>query len=179
MRELFRIVEKPRRCSYLPHETASLDVRAVSSMTPVEYGDLLQRGYRRFGWQVFRPACGKCSQCVSIRVPAQSFAPSSAHKRVLRKNEQTDGLREWNSRGIDDTQTVHSTLSSSDLASVNYPALGQEEREGCIRCYPGDDIGTMGFFVCGFVRSIDIEDRLRVKSHQYNHSDDDWAGFSD
>jgi len=55
-------------------------------MAPEEYSDLLARGYRRFGWQVFRPACPGCRQCRSIRVLAREFAPSRSQQRILRQN---------------------------------------------------------------------------------------------
>ena len=87
MRETFRFVEKPRACSYLPEETASLEVRCVSDMTAEEYGALLARGYRRFGWQMFRPACRDCEKCRSVRIPVREFTPNASERRILRKNE--------------------------------------------------------------------------------------------
>jgi arginyl-tRNA--protein-N-Asp/Glu arginylyltransferase len=87
MTELFRIVEQPRPCSYLPAQTASLEVRAVSAMNPAEYAYLLALGWRRFGWQLFRPACVRCRECRSIRVSVQHFSPTAGQRRVLRKNE--------------------------------------------------------------------------------------------
>lgn len=87
MRELIRLIEQPRQCSYLPAETAALEVRAIAELTPAEYGDLLARGYRRFGWQVFRPACPNCRQCRSIRVLASDFNPGRSERRILRANE--------------------------------------------------------------------------------------------
>jgi arginyl-tRNA--protein-N-Asp/Glu arginylyltransferase len=86
LRELFRIVEQPRRCSYLPWQTASLEVRAIHELSPAEYGDLLARGWRRFGWQLFRPACPECRECRSIRVLAQQFSMTAGQRRVFRKN---------------------------------------------------------------------------------------------
>jgi leucyl-tRNA---protein transferase len=87
MTELFRMVEQPRRCSYLPNQTASLEVRAVTDLSAVEYTDLLARGWRRFGWQLFRPACPHCRECRSIRVLANEFTPTAGQRRVMRKNE--------------------------------------------------------------------------------------------
>ncbi len=86
MVELARFIEQPRTCSYLPGESESLEVRAIAEMDPTEYGDLLARGYRRFGWQVFRPACAACCQCRSVRVLADRFQPSASERRVLKKN---------------------------------------------------------------------------------------------
>src|SRR5262249_5422095 len=88
MQELFRYIEEPRRCSYLPYEAASLELRGVAAMTPEEYADLLARGYRRFGWQVFRPECRKCTKCLSMRIPVQRFTPSGSERRVMRKNAE-------------------------------------------------------------------------------------------
>ncbi len=87
MQQLMRIVESPRTCSYLPGETASLEIRAITNMSSDEYGDLLARGYRRFGWNVFRPACAACSECRSVRIPVDRFTPSASARRVLRSNE--------------------------------------------------------------------------------------------
>jgi arginyl-tRNA--protein-N-Asp/Glu arginylyltransferase len=87
MTELFRFVEQPRPCSYLPAESAALEVRAATHVSLTEYADLLTRGWRRFGWQFFRPACLRCRECRSIRVLAQEFRASAGQRRVVRKNE--------------------------------------------------------------------------------------------
>lgn len=87
MRELVQFVESPRQCSYLPWETASLEIRAIPQIGPAEYEDLLARGYRRFGWRIFRPACRSCTQCRSLRIPVQRWNASAGEKRVLRKNQ--------------------------------------------------------------------------------------------
>jgi arginine-tRNA-protein transferase len=86
MQDLLHFVEEPRRCSYLPYEVASLEVRGISSMTGEEYADLLARGYRRFGWQVFRPACHACRKCISVRLLPLEFEPGGSERRVMRKN---------------------------------------------------------------------------------------------
>ncbi len=86
MQELFHIIEEPRVCSYLPEEAASLDIRLVSSMSVAEYAGQMARGYRRFGMQVFRPACEACMECRSMRVPVQRFELTGSQRRVLRQN---------------------------------------------------------------------------------------------
>jgi arginine-tRNA-protein transferase len=86
MRELLRVVEEPRPCPYLPTEKASLEYRIVVDLDAAVYADLLRRGYRRFGYQLYRPACTECDQCVSLRVLVNEFALSPSQRRVLRLN---------------------------------------------------------------------------------------------
>ncbi|MEX2303295.1 MAG: arginyltransferase [Bryobacterales bacterium] len=94
MRELYRVVEEPRPCSYLPAERASLEYRIVTHLGSDDYEDLLARGYRRFGHQLFRPACLQCQQCVSLRVLVQEFLPSRSQRRVLRRNSHIRVVRQ-------------------------------------------------------------------------------------
>ncbi len=87
MQQWAHFIESPRVCSYLPRETASLEIRAISELSPAEYGDLLSRGYRRFGRQVFRPACSHCTQCRSLRIPLAQWKARAGEARVLRQNQ--------------------------------------------------------------------------------------------
>jgi arginine-tRNA-protein transferase len=84
MRVLERFVEKPRACAYLPDRRASLDVRVMVDVTPDDTDALLERGWRRFGPIYFRPACAACSECVSLRVVADRFAPTKSQRRAAR-----------------------------------------------------------------------------------------------
>jgi arginine-tRNA-protein transferase len=86
MHELLRVTEPPRECSYLPYETASLEVRAIAGLEAYEYGELLSRGYRRFGWQFFRPACPSCAKCRSLRIVVPEFTLSASERRIMKKN---------------------------------------------------------------------------------------------
>ncbi len=86
MRELLRIVEEPRKCPYLPGERASLEYRIVTSLDSATYADMLARGYRRFGHQLYRPACRSCQSCISLRILAQEFSASRNQRRILREN---------------------------------------------------------------------------------------------
>jgi arginyl-tRNA--protein-N-Asp/Glu arginylyltransferase len=80
--EQFR--EKPRACAYLPQETAQLEIRVMLDVTEGELESLLERGWRRFGPIYFRPSCARCTECVSLRVLAGSFAPSKSQRRAAR-----------------------------------------------------------------------------------------------
>ena len=74
--------EDPRRCSYLPHEQASLDVSIAVDVSSAEFSAMLARGWRRFGATYFRPACAACAACVSTRIPVATFRASRSQRRA-------------------------------------------------------------------------------------------------
>jgi len=88
--------------------------------------------------------------------------------RLLRREKQVEGLRSWQHRGVPAAALVEEPLSEA-------------ERQACIRCVAGTEDGTMGFFVCAFVRdeqSPSIFPNYKPISHK-NASEEDWEGFSD
>jgi arginine-tRNA-protein transferase len=84
--EVFRFIENPRRCTYLPDQVASLEYRVFDELGPVEFQRLLQRGWRRSGNYCFRPACTACGECRSLRVDVANFRPSKSQRRTLSRN---------------------------------------------------------------------------------------------
>jgi len=83
-RVLQRIVEPPRECSYLPDQRASLELRVQVDVSAEELQSLLERGWRRFGPVYFRPRCAACAECVTLRIPTTSFAPTKSQRRAAR-----------------------------------------------------------------------------------------------
>jgi leucyl-tRNA---protein transferase len=84
-RLLKHLVEAPRACSYLPDTLAALEHRLMLDVGPEELDRLLERGWRRFGPDYFRPACPGCSACVPARLVVASFAMSRSQRRARRK----------------------------------------------------------------------------------------------
>lgn len=78
------LIEEPRSCSYLPDRRASLEHRIFVDATSEELEAMLARGWRRFGPDYFRPACGPCSQCIPVRIPTAGFSLSRSQRRVLK-----------------------------------------------------------------------------------------------
>ena len=65
--------------------------------------------------------------------------------RVLRRDEQVEGMRKWKVRGDREaTRHMLSRFAGTEVA--------EEVAEACMRCEAGTEEGTMGFFVVGFVR---------------------------
>ncbi|KAK7562476.1 S-adenosyl-L-methionine-dependent methyltransferase, partial [Phyllosticta citricarpa] len=71
--------------------------------------------------------------------------------RVLRRDEQVDGMRRWGVRGVMGEQGLEGVDVDVD---VDRSVLA----EACLRCEKGTEEGTMGFFVVGFVRDGEEEE---------------------
>jgi len=78
----------PEPCPYLPGLQSTTETLLMTGVSPSELEHLLERGWRRFGPVYFRPVCKGCAECISVRVPVQSFAPSPNLKRVARRAAQ-------------------------------------------------------------------------------------------
>lgn len=85
-----RILGDPETCSYLPDRMARMEFRLAVGVSPTTLERLLERGWRRFGFAYFRPACTGCSECVSLRIPVDRFRPNRSQRRAL---DRGAGLR--------------------------------------------------------------------------------------
>lgn len=133
------------------------------------------------------------NESVVSRILASDVARSGGW-RIMRRDEQPEGLKKWKHRGI--RTDVVPIPNGADQRPEAKPTvnLTDEELEACVRCWAGDEEGTGGFFVAGFVR-----DRARAESpsgrqnekhvSDESHSNDtvtsdddseeEWGGFSD
>ncbi|CAK1361854.1 25S rRNA (cytosine-C(5))-methyltransferase rcm1 [Cercospora beticola] len=100
--------------------------------------------------------------------------------RVLKREEQVDGMQRWHKRGrADAMQSVVDSNGTTDLIVL---------ADACIRCDKGGEDGTMGFFVAGFVRdegsmeqAHDSLGRAAAGARELEHAEDEedeWEGFS-
>jgi 25S rRNA (cytosine2278-C5)-methyltransferase len=65
--------------------------------------------------------------------------------RILKRDEQVRGMREWPVRGEVEA------CGGDDAGQA-----GEEVADACIRANKGDEYGTMGFFLAAFVRDRDV-----------------------
>lgn len=78
---------QPHACSYLPDEQATtLFLDPQKPIDTVTYSRLSELGFRRSGDHLYRPHCRTCTACIAARLPVDSFLPSSAQKRILKRN---------------------------------------------------------------------------------------------
>jgi arginine-tRNA-protein transferase len=84
--DLFRFVAQPSVCSYIQEETSQLEYRVPWNLDEAVYGELVRRGWRRFGNYVFRPQCPVCRKCRSLRIRVDDFRTSKSLRRTLNRN---------------------------------------------------------------------------------------------
>jgi 25S rRNA (cytosine2278-C5)-methyltransferase len=102
--------------------------------------------------------------------------------RLLRRDEQPDGLRVWPHRAEDINRKDDGDFLHASWSEMTEEARW-EFRNACIRCYPGGEDGTMGFFVVGFVRDPESQqdgvlEVPGVHAEDGNENEDEWGGFS-
>ncbi|KAJ5205071.1 uncharacterized protein N7498_005950 [Penicillium cinerascens] len=101
--------------------------------------------------------------------------------RLLRRDEQPEGLRKWKYRGIRRDRDAETDVESDESAVV--ANLSDEDLEACLRCWSGDAEGLGGFFVAGFVRdslSHTAREAASPQDDQEDNNDEgEWEGFSD
>ncbi len=90
MRVLQQFETEPHTCAYLPDREAVLEYQYVARMTPQEYEDRMNRGYRKFGPMLFRPVCDGCRECRPIRIPVARFCPDRSQRRALKRNKDLE-----------------------------------------------------------------------------------------
>ena len=80
-------VTSPAPCPYLPGRTERKVFTELKGPHAEELNDALGRiGFRRSQTVAYRPSCLDCRACVSVRVVAQEFTPSSTQRRNLKRN---------------------------------------------------------------------------------------------
>jgi arginine-tRNA-protein transferase len=85
----FITAESP--CPYLPGRTERKVFAELRGPDAQRMSEGLGRiGFRRSQNVVYRPSCDGCSACVSVRIVAQHFEPSSSHRRLLKRNADLD-----------------------------------------------------------------------------------------
>jgi arginine-tRNA-protein transferase len=62
----------------------------VAQLSPEEYEQKMNEGWRKFGPVLFRPVCEGCQECRPIRISVAEFSPSRSQRRALAKNEDLE-----------------------------------------------------------------------------------------
>ena len=112
--------------------------------------------------------------------------------RILKRDEQVDGMREWSVRG--NAKACGLDGNGGELYAKEVEGMGMDEvmrkqtkgakervRDACIRCEMGATEGTQGFFVVGFVREKDFgreeERAAAVVAVAVGDEEEEWEGI--
>ena len=88
MRSLQLYLTQEHPCSYLSGLNASsIFIDPEEPITAELYSQLIEQGFRRSADSIYRPHCGPCTACISVRIPVHQFKPSSSQKKILRRNQ--------------------------------------------------------------------------------------------
>ena len=78
-------VTSPAPCPYLPGRNERKVFTELKGPHADSLNDALSRiGFRRSQTVAYRPSCLDCNACVSVRVVADEFVPSSSQKRAMK-----------------------------------------------------------------------------------------------
>ncbi len=81
-------VTSPAPCPYLPGRTERKVFTELKGPHSEQLHDALSRiGFRRSQTVAYRPSCVDCRACISVRVVANEFRPSTTQRRNLRRND--------------------------------------------------------------------------------------------
>jgi leucyl-tRNA---protein transferase len=91
-------VTSPAPCPYLPGKSERKVFTELKGPHADQLNDALSRiGFRRSQTVAYRPSCLDCSACISVRVVAGEFRPSTTQRRNLKRNSDlvTSVCRPW------------------------------------------------------------------------------------
>lgn len=82
---LFITDEHP--CSYLADQQAcTLFVDPQYNLSPAQYTQLSQLGFRRSGLYIYKPHCKHCTACITARINCHQFNANRQQKRIIKRN---------------------------------------------------------------------------------------------
>ncbi|KAF1979996.1 S-adenosyl-L-methionine-dependent methyltransferase [Bimuria novae-zelandiae CBS 107.79] len=106
----------------------------------------------------------------------QALASAAAKEqgwRILRREQQVKGLRDWTKRGIWQPGKLDAEVNMTE-------EMREDICDACIRCEKGTEEGTMGFFVAAFVRDIETGRHDTTPNNDVvRELEEEWSGFSD
>ncbi|GAA4034978.1 arginyltransferase [Sphingomonas rosea] len=84
-------VTSPAPCPYLPGKIERKVFTELSGHHAGELNEALGRiGFRRSQSVAYRPSCIECQACVSVRVAANEFVPSTTQKKLIRRHSDLE-----------------------------------------------------------------------------------------
>jgi arginyl-tRNA--protein-N-Asp/Glu arginylyltransferase len=166
-------------CAYLAAKSAMLDVRLLTDVTPEETEHLVERGWRRFGPEYFRPICLGCIECVSLRVPAREFRFSKSQRRVVRKCEKVNVEIRTPRADAERVALYHKWHAAREVACGWQENPLDEEGYRRQFCFPHACGREMSYWADGRLVGVGLVDEMpRSISSTYFYFDPDYGKLS-
>jgi len=90
MQSLPIFLSSTHTCGYLDdHVAQSIFIDPSVPLSSLIYSELIKKGFRRSGDDVYRPYCLNCNQCIPVRLMVNQFHPNRSQKRCWQKNINT------------------------------------------------------------------------------------------
>jgi arginine-tRNA-protein transferase len=86
----------------------------------------MKRGWRKFGYALFRPECSGCQSCLPLRVDVARFAPSRSMKRVAKRNDEVVSLHIGRPCVSDEKLALYDAFHSFQSDFKGWPERGPE-----------------------------------------------------
>ncbi len=103
----------PSPCGYIPDQMERKVFTHLIGRRAKSLNNLLsEAGFRRSQTIAYRPACERCSACVSVRVPVDEFKPSRNLARALERNADLIGSEIPNTASAEHYGLFRSYLSA-------------------------------------------------------------------
>ena len=137
-------------CNYLPEKKEQLlvicDERCQYDWV---YEQLMSKGFRRSGNDIYRPHCPSCDSCESVRLSGKLFTPSRSQKRIRNRNDKLFTV-------------TFSTQADSQCYPLYQKYINMRHRDGSM--YPATVEQYEGFLFCKWLDTVFIhlwhEDKL-------------------
>ncbi len=114
-------------CPYLEGRVSRLPLRIPArALGPAELSQRLQRGDRRQGLFLYRPACPGCVACEPIRLDVQRFLPNRSQRRTLKRGDQE--LRLELGEPVADSERVALYNRHKELRGLSAGQSGVDQR---------------------------------------------------
>lgn len=81
-------ITKNYPCSYLPGKLARSRAVFTGDMPDTDtYAQLIQQGYRRSGYFIYRSDCVLCHACIPVRIPVALFRPTRTQRKIWKRHQ--------------------------------------------------------------------------------------------
>ncbi len=161
MISLFQFTTPAHACSYLPEQTARMHYEIAGELSPLEYRQRLEAGWRRFGVSLFEPRCPHCRACQSIRVDVEHFRPNRSQRRACKANADVD-VRIGTPSVSDAKLELYDRFHEFQVGNKGWPEHAPKEESSYVESFVENPFPTleMCYFVADRLIGVGYVDQL-------------------